>query len=90
VTGQESFSFLIDVPCKATGAKLKRGRNYRFEVAPTKWQDGGYCAKSDGFFAWKLVPWVPYRRHVTEPWLKLMGRLGPKGEVFGIGSGPLR
>ena len=39
---------------------------------------------------WKLVPAVPYRRHVAEPWLMLMGRVGPRGEVFAVGAGPLR
>ncbi len=90
LTGEESFSFSIDNPCHATGFELKSGTHYRFEVASTKWHDDEYPADADGFFAWKLVPFVPYRRHVTEPWLKLMGRVGPSGEAFAIGSGPLR
>ena len=90
LTGEEPFSFSIDNPCHATGFKLERGTHYRFEVASTEWHDGGYAASADGFFAWKLLPWVPYRRHVAEPWLKLMGRVGAGGEAFAIGSGPLR
>ena len=90
LTGEKSFSFSIDSPCHATGFKLKSGTHYRFEVASTKWHDGRHPANADGFFAWTLVPAVPFRRHVTEPWLKLIGRVGPRGEAFAIGSGPLR
>ena len=90
LTGEESFSFSIENPCYATGFKLKAGTHYRFEVARTKWHDDEYPADADGFFAWKLLPFVPVRRHVAEPWLKLMGRVGPRGEAFAIGSGPLR
>ncbi len=90
LTGEEPFSFSIDNPCHATGFKVERGTHYRFEVASTKWHDGGYVASADGFFAWKLLTWVPYRRHVTEPWLKQMSRVGSSGEAFAIGSGPLR
>ncbi len=90
LTGEESFPFSIDNPCHATGFELKSGTHYRFEVDSTKWHDGRHPANADGFFAWTLVPAVPFRRHVTEPWLKLMGRVGPRGEAFAIGSGPLR
>ena len=90
LNGEESFFFSIDDPCHATGFELKRGTHYRFEVARTKWHDGRHPATAEGFVAWKLLPFVPYRRHVAEPWLKLMGRVGPKGEVLAIGSGPLR
>ena len=90
LTGEESFSFSIDDPCVATGVKLQRGTHYRFEVAPTVWHDGRHPATADGFFAWTLLPFVPARRHVGEPWLKLMGRVGPSGRAFAIGSGPLR
>ncbi len=94
LTGEEPFSFSIDNPCHATGFKLERGTHYRFEVARTKWHDGRHPATADGFSrprsSWALLPWVPYRRHVAEPWLKLMGRVGAGGEAFAIGSGPLR
>ena len=90
LSGEESFAFLVDNPCFATGVKLKRGTDYRFAVTRTEWLDGDYSAGADGFFAWKLLPFVPVRRHVTEPWLKLMGRVGPDGRAFAIGSGPLK
>ena len=88
--GEESFAFSIGNSCFATQITLEGGRQYRFEVARTEWFDGKYESGADGFFAWKLLPFVPLRRHVTEPWLKLMGRVGPTGEAFAIGSGPLR
>ena len=94
LTGEESFSFSIDNPCHATGVTLKAGTHYRFEVVRTKWRDGRHPATADGFSrprsSWALLPWVPYRRHVTEPWLKLMARVGSRGEAFATGSGPLR
>ena len=90
LSGEESFSFPIDNPCFATGVKLKGGTQYRFAVARTKWQNGRHEASADGFLAWALLPLVPTRRHVTEPWLKLMGRVGTDGRTFAIGSGPLR
>ena len=90
LAGEESFPFPIDNPCFATGVTLERGTNYRFAVTRTEWFDGDYPADADGFFAWKLLPFVPVRRHVAEPWLKLMGRVGPDGRAFPIGSGPLR
>ncbi len=94
LTGEESFPFSIDDPCHAAGFELKSGTHYRFEVASTKWHDGSHSATADGFSSprssWKLLPFVPYRRHLTEPWLKLMGRVGPRGEAFATGSGPLR
>jgi hypothetical protein len=43
----------------------------------------------DGFDDPWLMPWIPLRRHLGEPWLKLMGRIGDAGaEDFPIGSGP--
>ena len=42
-----------------------------------------------GFSSLKLSPWVPLRRHLSEPWFKLMGRIDDAGnEIFAIGSGP--
>ena len=94
LTGEESFPFSIDNPCYATGVTVKAGTHYRFEVVRTKWHDGRHPANADGFSrprsSWALLPWVPYRRHVAEPWLKLMARVGSRGEAFAIGSGPLR
>ena len=87
---EESFAFPIENPCFATGVTLEGGTDYRFEVARTEWYDGKYESGADGFIAWKLLPLVPVRRHIAEPWLKLMGRVGPDGRAFAIGSGPLR
>lgn len=51
--------------------------------------DGTIAAGPNGFSHRKLLPFLLARRHVTEPWLKLMGRVGPRGRVFAIGSGTL-
>ena len=37
-----------------------------------------------------MTAWIPLRRHLDEPWLKLMGRVDDAGaESFAIGSGPI-
>ena len=39
--------------------------------------------------AYKAASFTAVRRHISEPWLKLMGRVGQAGsETFVIGSGP--
>ena len=88
----EPVSFQIDNPCFATGIKLKKGIAYRFEVETSqKWGDGDISANADGIDNQPLILrfFALFRRHISEPWLKLMGRVGQVGnETFVIGSGP--
>ncbi len=86
--------FTVDEPCRATGIKLEKGTRYRFEVAAASWRDGDIAAGPDGFTnpwdAVKLALMVPARRVWTEPWFKLMGRVGNTGkDRFAIGAGPV-
>ena len=82
-------SFSIAKPCFATGMQLRKGSIYRFEVEDKVWRDGGLRAGADGLedVPLKLVVARPFRRHVGQPWMKLMGRIGRAGiETFAIGS----
>lgn len=63
--------------------------------APFDWSDGAIAAGPAGFddvldedgVAIRLA--TPFRRHWSEPWFKLMGRVGQDGEeTFPIGAGP--
>ena len=92
-TLKDRGSLDIANPCFATGIRLSKGKRYCFDIArPTlPWQDGTKHTGMgpDGFDDPRLMPWIPLRRHLGEPWLKLMGRIGDAGaEDFPIGSGP--
>ena len=83
-------SFPVATPCFATGIELKEGDVYRFEVKDDVWHDGQLKADADGLWdvPATLVVAGPSRRHVFQPWMKLMGRVGQTGiETFAIGSG---
>ena len=90
---ERTVSFSIGEPCFATGIELERGSFYRFTVKGTVWTDGGASADPNGLSSkidvLKLQPFILHRRHIRQPWLKLMGSVGPNGrETFAIGSGP--
>lgn len=90
VMGAISVSFSIARPCFTTGMELRKGSVYRFKVEDKVWQDGGLRAGVDGLedVPLKLVVAGPFRRHVGQPWMKLVGRVGRAGsETFAIGSG---
>ena len=88
----ETSAVRFDVanPCFATGIKLRKGDVYRFEVGRDVWHDGPWKAGAEGLrkVPFKLVIAGPARRHVFQPWMKLMGRVGRTGtETLAIGSG---
>ena len=90
VTDATPVPFSIDNPCFATGVQLAKGSVYRFEVEDNVWHDGRLRAGPDGLedVPVKLIVFGPFRRHVEQPWMKLMGRVGRSGgEAFAIGSG---
>lgn len=92
--GEATVAFMIDDPCFATGIGLEKGEDYIIEVLlgkGDKWVDGWIESSPDGYRRWWMLPFASSRRHVFEPWMKLMGRIGPEGgETFAIGSGPLK
>lgn len=87
---ERPITFSIDDPCYATGVALRKGESYRFDVEPAKWCDGRATTCPAGDRRPLLLPLALNRRHPTEPWMKLMGRVGTKkGETFAVGAGPL-
>ena len=89
-TEASSIFFDIAIPCFATGIKLREGHVYGFEVTDAEWYDGTLAANAEGVRhpPITLVLAGPFRRDIFQPWLKLMGRVGPAGnETFAIGSG---
>lgn len=95
--GMDSLEFSAAEPCLATGYTLKKGERYRFEVAlpdgGAGWFDGGIPTDPDGFEGNLSRPHMilatPARRSWSEPWFKLMGRIGGDGkDRFPIGIGP--
>lgn len=84
-----TVSFGIENPCFATRIRLKEGIVYRFDVVAAEWNDGYRKGGPNGYSSRFLLPIALGRRHPSERWLKLMGRVGPRGrETFVIGSGP--
>ena len=83
------MSLNIENPCFATRIRLNEGTVYRFDVEEAEWKDGYRKAGPDGYSSRLFLPFALGRRHPSERWLKLMGRVGPSGrETFAIGSGP--
>lgn len=89
--GEGSIPFDIANPCQATGIKLEEGTLYHFKVKQQEglWKDGRRRAGPSGYTSAGMLLAAINRRHLSEPWLKLMGRVGPSGrETFAIGSWP--
>lgn len=82
----------IDIanPCAATGILLTKGGRYRIAVTADRWLDGKLEASPDQMASppWYLTAAVPVRRHLGEPWTRLMGRVGKTGnDTFAVGTG---
>jgi uncharacterized protein (DUF2235 family) len=83
---------LVDIadPCGATGILLEKGHRYRIAVTADRWRDGALEASPDQMVSppWYLAAAVPVRRHLGEPWMRLMGRVGAAGnDTFAVGAG---
>lgn len=78
-------------PCNATNVRVETGRVYRLVLRITEsWADGpmpfggerlpatpnGLLLNSEPTY---MAAGVPLRRHIAQPWFKLMGRVGAKG-----------
>jgi hypothetical protein len=75
--------------CSATGIKLEKGVTYSFIVPDATLHDGDkYEVNPDGFAPKELSIFVPFRRHLGEPWFKLHGKIDDAGyETFPLGTG---
>jgi hypothetical protein len=88
--GKTTVRVDIADPCAATGILLEKGRRYRIAVSADPWLDGDLAASPDRMVAppWYLAAAVPVRRHLGEPWTRLMGRVGAAGnDTFAVGTG---
>lgn len=88
----QSVTFDTGNPCFGTGIRLQQGQTYQFTVTGSGVSDGVHPGGPDGLegrlpIAYSLG--VPLRRELTEPWFKLMARIGSGGnEQLAIGAGP--
>lgn len=77
--------------CSATGIKLEKGETYRFVVPDVTLYDGdNHKATPNGIspVPVELFVFVPFRRHLGEPWFKLHGKIDDAGfETFPLGAG---
>ena len=74
--------------CRPTRIYLEKGVMYRFEPTSTEIFDGAHCTTTvDGLTEPSAVQQIfaPFKRHFDQPYMKLMGRIGSKGdESFSI------
>ncbi len=75
--------------CSATGIKLEKGETYSFIVPDVTLHDGDkYEANPNGITPNRLLGFVPFRRHLGQPWFKLHGKVDDAGfETFPLGAG---
>jgi hypothetical protein len=88
-TAPRITSFDISDSCSATSIRLEQGKTYRFDVNDADLYDGANNPSGpDGYSKKELLPFVPLRRHITEPWIKLYGKVDNGGdETFVLGKG---
>ena len=79
--GERTVSLDISNACFATGIRLESGKTYHFYASDTTVYDGDNAATADGLLTTKpkMYLFIPLRRHVTEPWIRLFGRVGETG-----------
>lgn len=91
--GGRTIRFSTSEPCFASGISLSEGQVYRIgatSVGAVDRSEGSRTSGPDGHASPFLLPAALNRRHPSEPWLKLMGRVGPAGrDTVAIGSGPV-
>ena len=68
----------------ASGHNLEKGKRYRITLAinsngQDQWKDKTIPATAGGFEKLYLIPFIPFRRHITEPWFKPIARIGAYG-----------
>jgi hypothetical protein len=83
ISSMESFSFEINNPCSASGYLLQKGVQYRLWIQVDKqapWSDTSIATDLAGFsfneMTWPMYLALPFRRWLTEPWLKPIARIG--------------
>jgi uncharacterized protein (DUF2235 family) len=88
ISTPRTVSFDIDNACYATGIRMTQGKTYRFSVKDAKLHDGSEPSGPDGYSSAALFYAVPWRRHISERWLKVFGRINRGGhENIALGGG---
>jgi uncharacterized protein (DUF2235 family) len=80
-------NFDTSKPCQSTGIQLNADEQYQIEIPePTGWRDddeievaNGADGYSAGWGDWKRWALLPMRRVLTEPWFKVVARVGATG-----------
>jgi hypothetical protein len=67
-----------------SGVNAEAGKTYKITLTinssgQAQWQDKSISAPTSGFEKWYLIPWIPLRRHIAEPWFKPIARIGEYG-----------
>ena len=89
LTDIKTIQFDISDACHATGIRLMKGTTYNLKVSDSVLHDGDRRqTNANGFSDVSMIPFVPLRRHISQPWLKLFGKIDKKGfETFALGTG---
>jgi len=94
LSGERTLRLDIGNACYATGIQLEAGKTYHLYVSDDVVYDGdGNAATADGLKSPGTIMYlfIPLRRHVTEPWIRLFGRTGNSGnEKFALSVGENR
>ena len=81
--------------CTSTGLRLDEGATYRLYItipAGDPWYDNGIPAGPYGVppkqVSWPMKAGVPFRRHLAQPWLKPIARIGTEGDEYPLDPRP--
>lgn len=88
---ERKVSLNIGRSCYGTGFILQAGKTYHLTVSDSIVHDGTSAATADGLINVnpRMYLFIPLRRHVTEPWIQLFGRIGEAGNdnfVLAVGE----
>lgn len=70
--------------CWASGFDMEQGQRYRITLTIKEpWKDLGITPGINGFgvesMTWAMYPGLLFRRHIGQPWFKLIARIGRQG-----------
>jgi uncharacterized protein (DUF2235 family) len=75
--------------CGATGIPIEPGVRYtiRIELPKGAWSDGDLQVDTPAGYSssrrpWVLIPGMPFRRILTQPWFRVIARVGARGAEY--------
>ena len=90
----KTIEFHTRNPCFDSGVHLEVGERYKISVeAVGVWKDASIPAEPAGFKNWTdnfrfvMLAALPLRRHLTDGWFVVMGKIGQHGDAFPIRHG---